>query len=90
MKGTLTILALSSLLSLSTVSSAEMMYKPVESFMFQAPLSKGKHENFTSSGVLKNWNTENSAVFLKSRLVLTPQSFDKSGLLYNSEVRNRT
>ena len=43
MKGTLKILALSYLLSLSTFSSAEMIFKPVESFMFQTPLTKGKH-----------------------------------------------
>ena len=56
------------------LSSCEMIFKPMDNFMLQMPLTKGRIISLiiTTIGVLKNWNTESSAVFLKNRLVLTP------------------
>lgn len=65
------VLVLTLLLSLSL---EEMIYKPLDNFTFSMPLTKGikVHILTFSLDTLKNWNTENTAVFLKNRLVLTP------------------
>jgi hypothetical protein len=37
---------------------------------------------------LKNWGAEGSALFHKNKVVLTPESYDKSGLIFNKKVEN--
>eukprot|EP00347_Sterkiella_histriomuscorum_P007835 403347383 len=57
---------------------SEIINLPVDEFRMKFPLS---NETFS------NWNAHfGSSVFMKNRLVLTSQGFDKSGLVFNKQM----
>ncbi|CDW73613.1 UNKNOWN [Stylonychia lemnae] len=68
--------------------SAELINQPIDQFNLKFPLTKCNKYLFVLiiSEVFEKWiANQGTSVFLKSKFILTPQGFDKTGLLRNNQ-----